>query len=265
MMELSLSPNDIVDLAQRVDQAQRDTRPITKLTDDFPAMNIADGYAVQLELRRLRLARGERSVGWKAGVTSRAKMIQVGVHAPTVGFLTNTMARPESSSIRTEDLVHPRVECEIAFVTRQTLRGADCTREQVLGATDFVVPALEVIDSRYAQFKFDMPSVIADNCSAARYVTGGRARAPSDIDLHALGVLFEKNGETVGLAASAAVLGHPADAVAMLVAVLTELGEELPAGSVVLSGGITEAIAVAAGDHVMARFQHLGSVAAKFV
>lgn len=265
MMAISLSSSEIVGLAERVDRAQQASQPIAKLTDDFPTMNIADGYAVQLALRRRKLARGERSVGWKAGVTSRAKMVQVGVHAPTVGFLTNTMARPESSAIRTDDLLHPRVECEIAFVTREALRGVHCTREQVLAATDFVLPALEVIDSRYAGFSFDMPSVIADNCSAARYVTGAWPRSPRDVDLHALGVVFEKNGEVEGLAASAAVLGHPADAVAMLVAVLTELGEEVPAGSVVLSGGITEAVMVQASDHVSARFQHLGSVSTKFI
>lgn len=265
MMAISLSSSEIVGLAERVDRAQQANRPIAKLTDDFPAMNIADGYAVQLELRRRKLARGERNVGWKAGVTSRAKMVQVGVHAPTVGFLTNTMARPESSAIRTDDLVHPRVECEIAFVTHQALRGAYCTREQVLAATDFVLPALEVIDSRYAGFKFDLQSVVADNSSSARYVTGGRPCGPHDLDLDTLGVVLEKNGEVLATAATAAVMGHPADAVATVVRVLHELGETLPAGSLVLSGGVTEAFAVKPGDQVCARFQHLGSVGVRFV
>jgi 2-oxo-3-hexenedioate decarboxylase len=191
MTALSLSSSEIVELAERVDRAHTSSRSIPKLTDDLPSMTLADGYAVQLDLRRRRLARGERSVGWKASVTSRAKMVQVGVHVPTVDFLTNLKARPESSAIRTDELVHPRVECEVAFVMGAAMSGAHCTREQVLAATDFVVPALEVIDSRYAQFRFDLPSVVADNCSAARYVTGERPRAPRDIDLRTLGVLFE--------------------------------------------------------------------------
>lgn len=264
-MKLTLSTRDVARLAERVDLAQSSARAIPKLTDDFPSMSMADGYAVQSALRRRRIERGERLVGWKAGLTSRAKMIQMGVNVPSIGFLTSAMARPESSAIRTDDMVHPRVECEIAFVIKERLSGEHCTREQVLAATDFVLPALEIIDSRFAGFKFDLPSVVADNGSAARYVTGGRPRDPHELDLRTIGVVFEKNGEIVGTAASAAVSGHPADAVAMLVKVLAELGEELAGGSFVMSGGITEAIEVRASDHVIARFQHLGSVAARFV
>jgi 2-oxo-3-hexenedioate decarboxylase len=126
------------------------------------------------------------------------------------------------------------------------------------------LPAIEIIDSRFAGFKFDLPSVIADNGSSARFVGGGRARYPNDIDLRTLGVVLEKNGEIVAAGASAAVLGHPAEAIAMLVNILAEQGVELAAGSFVMSGGITEAIAVKAGDSVIARFQELGSVSVRF-
>ena len=135
----------------------------------------------------------------------------------------------------------------------------------MLAATDYVLPAVEVIDSRFSGFKFDLPSVIADNGSSARFVGGGRARRPEDIDLRTLGVVMEKNGEIVAAAASAAVLGHPAEAVAMLVNILAGQGETLPAGSFVMSGGITEAIAVQPGDCVIARFQELGDVSMRFV
>lgn len=262
---LTLQPHEIEALAERVDVAQTEARAMPKLSDDFPAMTLADGYAVQNALRRRLLQRGHRQVGWKAGLTSRAKMVQMGVDVPSIGFLMAAMARPEGSAVRTDDLVHPRVECEVAFVTRAPLRGAAVTREEVLAATDFVLPAIEIIDSRYAGFKFDLPSVVADNGSSARYVTGGRPRRPQELDLSTLGVLMEKNGEPIGMAASAAVLGHPAEAVALLVKVLDELGEHLPAGSFVMSGGITEAVAVQPGDHVMARFQALGAVSLRFV
>lgn len=264
-MNITLRPSDIALLTDRIDTAQKNAQAIPKLTDDFPGMTLADGYAVQMELRRRWRAAGLRQVGWKAGLTSKAKMMQMGVNVPSIGFLMAAMARPEGSAVRTDDLVHPRVECEIAFVTKDRLAGAHCTREEVLAATDFVLPALEIIDSRFSGFKFDLQSVVADNGSAARYVAGGRPRRATDVDLASLGVVMEKNGEPVAMAASAAVMGHPADAVALLVKVLDELGEDLPAGSFVMSGAITEAVAVKPGDNVIARFQELGSVSARFV
>jgi 2-oxo-3-hexenedioate decarboxylase len=263
-MDRTLSDADIAQLTDRIEATQRGATAIPKLTEDFPGMTLGDGYAIQLALLRRWLAEGQRQVGWKAGLTSKAKMDQMGVRVPTVGFLLADFFRPENSVIQTNDLVHPRVECEVAFVTKADLSGPDLTREQVLAATDFVVPAVEVIDSRFSGFKFDLQSVVADNSSSARYVTGGRARLPADIDMSTLGVVIEKNGEPVAMGSSAAAAGHPADAVALVVKVLHELGESLPAGSFVMSGGITEAIAVQPGDFITARFQELGSVSMRF-
>lgn len=263
--ETTLSRESIVRLCERVEGAQKRAYAIQKLTDEYPAMTIADGYAVQNELRRRFIAQGHKQVGWKIGLTSKAKMQQMGVDVPSIGFLTDRMARPENSAISVSDLVHPRVECEIAFVTKKTLTGPGCTVQDVLDATDYVLPAVEIIDSRFSGFKFDLASVVADNGSSARFVAGGRARYPADIDLRTLGVVLEKNGEIVAMGAAAAVLGHPAQAIALLVNVLAGLGETLPAGSFVMSGAITEAIAVQAGDNVIARFQDLGSVSMRFV
>lgn len=263
--ETTLSRESIVRLCERVEGAQQRAYAIQKLTDEYPAMTIADGYAVQNELRRRFVAQGHKQVGWKIGLTSKAKMQQMGVDVPSIGFLTDRMARPENSAISVSDLVHPRVECEIAFVTKKTLTGPGCTVQDVLDATDCVLPAVEIIDSRFSGFKFDLASVVADNGSSARFVAGGRARYPADIDLRTLGVVLEKNGEIVAMGAAAAVLGHPAQAIALLVNVLAGLGETLPAGSFVMSGAITEAIAVQAGDNVIARFQDLGSVSMRFV
>ena len=264
-MTITLSREDIGLLTDRIETAQNTAQAIPKLTNDYPAMTVADGYAVQLELLQRWLAQGRRQVGWKAGLTSKAKMQQMGVFAPSIGFLIADMARPENSAVRTDDLVHPRVECEVAFVTRHPLKGDNCTREEVLAATDFVVPAIEIIDSRFSGFQFDLQSVIADNSSSARYVVGGRACYADDIDLSNLGIVLEKNGEIVAAAAAAAVMEHPADAVALLVKVLSELDKELPAGSFVMSGGITAAIPVQAGDHVTARYQELGSISTRFI
>jgi len=264
-MEVTLTREQIVRLTERVEGAQKRAYAIPKLTDEYPGMTMGDGYAVQLELRRRFIEQGHRQVGWKAGLTSKAKMLQMGVSVPSIGFLTDRMARPENSAISTGDLVHPRVECEVAFVTKAELAGPKCTKEDVIAATDYVLPAVEIIDSRFSGFKFDLESVVADNGSSARFVGGGRARDPHELDLRTLGVVMEKNGEIVTMGASAAVLNHPAEAVAMLVNILAELGETLPAGSFVMSGGITEAIPVKPGDNVIARFQELGSVSMRFV
>lgn len=261
---MSLSPQIIGELADRVLHAQDHAHTITKLTDEHPSMTIEDSYAVQDELRRRWIARGDRVIGLKAGLTSKAKMQQMGVHVPSFGILTNAMARPENGAIQIRELVHPRVEAEIAFVLKKPLSGPDCSIEQVLDATDFVIPAVEVIDSRYEKFKFDLISVIADNGSSSRYVTGGRPRDPRELDLRTIGVVIEKNGEIQAVGASAAVLNHPANAILMLLEHLHARGESLPAGSFVMTGGITEAIPVAASDSIVARFQDMGSVSFRF-
>ena len=262
---MSLDATVISQLADRVLHAQDHAHTIAKLTDDYPQMSIADAYAVQDELRRRWIARGERMLGLKAGLTSRAKMLHMGVNVPSFGILSNAMARPENSAIVISELVHPRIEAEIAFVMAKELSGKGLSIEDVLNATDFVIPAVEVIDSRYEKFKFDLVSVIADNGSSSRFVTGGRPRDPRDLDLRTIGVVIEKNGEIQALGSSAAVLNHPAAAIVMLLDHLAERGESLPAGSFVMTGGITEAIPVAAGDNVIARYQDMGSVSFRFI
>lgn len=260
----TLSSHDIQTLTDRVEAAQTGAQTITRLTDDFPSMTIPDGYAVQTELRKRFLASGHRLVGWKAGLTSRAKLQQMNVDAPIIGFLTDRMVVPEASPVSCAGLIHPKVECEIAFVLKHALSGPECTAADVLAATDYVLPALEIIDSRYENFRFDLPSVVADNGSSARLVAGGRPRRVDGLDLRHLGVVFEKNGQIEALGAAAAVLDHPAEAVAMLVNVLAGMGESLPAGSFVMSGGITAAIPVAPGDTMVARFQALGTLSVRF-
>ncbi|MGQ3671503.1 2-oxo-3-hexenedioate decarboxylase [Xanthobacter sp. TB0136] len=260
---MSLDHDAILRLAERVETAQTYATPIRKLTDDYPAMTVADAYRVQTALRRSYEARGQRVVGWKAGLTSRPKMVQMGVDKPGIGFLTDAMARPDNAVISVSDLIHPRAECEIAFVTGADLSG-HVTREEVLAATDYIQPSIEIIDSRFTGFKFDLESVLADNSSSARFIAGGRPRRPAEIDLRTIGVVMELNGEIAALGASAEVLGHPADAVVMLVGVLHEIGEILPAGSFVMSGAITAAIPVKAGDALTARFLDMGSITVRF-
>jgi 2-oxo-3-hexenedioate decarboxylase len=252
-------------LAAHLETCQREARDTHKITDDYPGLDWEDAYAVQDRLRERALARGARVVGLKCGLTSHAKMRQMGVDEPVFGFLLDTFAVPDGAALRVADLIHPKVEPEIAFVLKRELRGPGCHVGAVLAATDFVLPGIEIIDSRYRDFKFDLKSVIADNTSAARFVVGGHACAVDGVDLRTCGVVLEKNGQPVALGAGAAVLGHPAAAVAALANHLGHRGRGISAGSLVLSGGVTEAIAVAPGDHVRLGVQGMGQVGLRFV
>jgi 2-oxo-3-hexenedioate decarboxylase len=228
-------------------------------------MDWDDAYAIQDEIRRRKEARGNRTAGLKCGLTSFAKMKQMGVETPVFGFVSDYMARPDGSEIKVSELIHPKVEAEICIVTKAPLRGPGCHVGTVMAAVDFVLPAVEVIDSRYRDFKFDLKSVIADNTSSSRFVVGGRPRDLDELDLRTLGVVLEINGEVRTMAAGAAVLGHPLAAVAMLANHLGARGQEIPAGTFVMTGGVTEALAVQPGDAVSVRFQDLGTVSMRFV
>ena len=157
------------------------------------------------------------------------------------------------------------MEAEIAVITNKELSGPGCTVAHVLDAIGSVVPAVEVIDSRYENFNFDLKSVIADNASSSRFITGGNLRAVNEVDMKTLGVVMEKNGRVVELGAGAAVLGHPASSVAMLANMLGERDEVIPAGTFIMTGGITSAVAVEAGDHINVRYQDLGNISVNFV
>ena len=262
---MALDAKTIAGLAEHLETCELQARDTLKITDEHPDMDWDDAYAIQAEILRRKLARGSRVIGLKAGLTSHAKMKQMGVDSPVFGFLVDNFCVPEGGEVKTSELIHPKVEPEIAFVLKRALKGPGCHIGTVLAATDFVLPGIEVIDSRYRDFKFDLKSVVADNTSAARFVVGGQALPPDRVDLRTMGVVMEKNGQVVAIGAGAAVLGHPAAAVAMLANHLGRRGEEIPAGTLILSGGVTEAVVVKAGDHVSLRLQGLGSVSLRFV
>ncbi len=261
---MALSKDTIERLAEHLETCQLQVRDTPKITDDYPGMDWDDAYAIQDAILQRKLARGARVVVLKAGLTSHAKIQQWGVTDPVFGFLVDDYAVAEGAAVDTKALIHPKVEPEIAFVLKHALKGPGCHIGAVLAATDFVMPGIEVIDSRYRDFKFDLKSVVADNTSAARFVIGGLAQRPESVDLRTCGIVLEKNGEPVALGAGAAVLGHPAAAIAMLANHLGRRGRELPAGSMILSGGVTEAVAVQAGDNVSLRVQGMGSVSLRF-
>jgi 2-oxo-3-hexenedioate decarboxylase len=262
---MKLDKNTIVSLAEHLENAELNVRDVTMITADHPDMDWDDAYAIQDEIKRRKEARGNKTVGLKAGLTSFAKMKQMGVETPVFGFVSDYMARLDGGDIKLSELIHPKVEAEICIVTKTALYGPGCNVAAVMAATDFVLPAVEIIDSRYRDFKFDLKSVIADNTSSSRFVIGGRSRELGELDLRTLGVVLEINGEIQSMAAGAAVLGNPLAAVAMMANHLSERGQHIPAGTFVMTGGVTEAILVKAGDSVSVRFQDLGTVSMRFV
>ena len=262
---MALSSKTLDALAKHLHACQREARDTPKITDDHPGMDFDDAYAIQDRILAAKLKAGARVAGHKAGLTSHAKMRQMGVTDPVFGFLVDEFIVADGGEVKVSDLIHPKVEPEICFVTRTELKGPGCSIASVLAASDVVLPGIEVIDSRYRDFKFDLKSVVADNTSASRFVVGGRAVDARSVDLRTTGIVLEKNGVPVALGAGAAVLGHPAAAVAMLVNHLGRRGKSLPAGSLVLSGGATEAVAVQKGDHITLRVQDMGSVSVRFV
>lgn len=261
---MKLNQNTIAELAEVLENAELQAHDVVKITEAHPEMDWDDAYAIQAEILRRKLARGNKVVGLKCGLTSHVKMKQMGVDTPCFGFLVDYFTVPDGGEVKIKELIHPKVEPEIVFVLKKALSGPGCHVGNVLAATDFVMAGIEVIDSRFRDFKFDLKSVIADNCSSSRFALGGMAVPVADVDLRTLGVVMEKNGQIVGIGAGASVLGHPAAAVAMLANHLGARGEEIPAGTMILSGGVTEAVSVAAGDHVSLRVQSMGSVSLNF-
>ena len=260
----TLTKEQVAQLAEHLENAELQAYEVTKITDDYPEMDYQDAFDIQWEIRRRKEARGNKTVGMKMGLTSWAKMSQMGVEHPCYGFLADYFSVPEGAAIKHDELIHPKIEAELAFVTKADLRGPGCHIGDVLAATDFVMPAIEVIDSRYKDFKFDLKSVIADNSSSSRFITGGCAKSVTELDLKTLGVVMEINGKVVQTGAGAAVLGHPAASVAMLANMLAERGEYLPAGSFVMIGAITTAVQVEKGDAFVVHFQDLGSISGRF-
>lgn len=246
-------------LAHQLADAVRTRTAIPPLTDEHD-LDLAAAYRLQdAAIALLDPDAGHDAI--KLGLTSRAKQEQMSVHEPISGRFLPGSALDAGEMLETASLIQPRAEPEIALLLGEPLEGAHTTTVQVLAATAAVLPALDVLDSRYAGYRFRLPDVVADNASAARYVLGDPVAADG-IDLGRVGCVFERNGEVVDTAAGAAVLGHPAAAVAWYVRSLAARGGQgLAAGSVVLAGALTAAVPLQPGDTVRATIDRIGSVA----
>ena len=251
-----MSNEHIQTLAARLDDAALNARAVTQHTE-HDGLTMANAYDVQKALIDLRIARGHRRIGLKMGFTSRAKMAQMGLSDLIWGRLTLDMMIEEGGVVHAPHFVHPRCEPELCFLLRKPLAGV-VTPMQALAAVEAIAPAIELIDSRYENFKFSLADVVADNASSSGLVVGSWHRP--DIDFSNLGLLLTVNGRTAELGSTAALLGHPIRSLVAAARLAAIAGECLEAGSLVMAGGVTAAIALAPGMNVRCEMQRLGSV-----
>ncbi|MFF1608062.1 2-keto-4-pentenoate hydratase [Amycolatopsis sp. NPDC058278] len=230
------------------------------LSADWPDLDVDTAYAIQDEALRQRRARGETLIGVKLGLTSRAKQQRMGIDAPLLAWLTDAMVLPAGAPVPHDALIHPRAEPELVFVLGRRLAGPGVTAATALSAVDRVYGGIEVIDSRYADYRFTLPDAVADNGSSAYFSVGPVGLPPSSLDLSLEAALLEVDGQIVDTATGAAVQGHPAEALALAANSLAARGLALEPGWLVLTGGMTDAVPVRPGSRLAAHFSHLGSL-----
>ena len=266
-----LSPEKHVELARELHRAERSRVQLPQFSRSYPAMTIEDSYAIQRAWMNLKQAEGRKVIGHKIGLTSRAMQLASQITEPDYGTLLDDMLVRDGAELEAARFIVPRFEVEFAFILSRPLRGPAVTVFDVLNATDYVVPALELIDARIEQFDRETKAprkvldTIADNAANAAIVLGNRPVKPDVVDLRWAGALLLKNGVVEESGLGAAVLGHPANGVAWLANKLSLHDEGLQAGEIVLGGSFTRPVPCAAGDVFHADYGVLGSISVRFV
>jgi 2-keto-4-pentenoate hydratase len=248
---IDASPSSIATLAERLDAAWRSHTPIPPLSETEGISSVATAYAIQSHWAKMRLARGEKIIGRKIGLTSKAIQQQLGVGEPDYGTLWHSSYYPATAGrveIPAGDFLQPRIEGEIAFLIGRPLREPGITAEEVLAATEACTLGIEIVASRIADWRIKLVDTIADNASYGGFTLGPWDRAMPAADLGALAMTIEHNGVLAAEGVGAAALGHPAVATAWLANKLLEFGVALEPGDIVISGGITKMLPVQAGD-----------------
>jgi 2-oxo-hept-3-ene-1,7-dioate hydratase len=265
-----MTPEEIEGLAERLFEAERTRTQTRVLSLEFPEANMDDAYAVQAALIRRKLAAGRKAKGWKIGLTSKAMQYALNIDIPDSGVLLDDMFFPDSATIPADRFIQPRVEAEIAFVMKAPLKGPDVTIFDVLNATDYITPALEILDTRVqrvdpetkkARTIFD---TISDNAANGGIVMGGRPARPLDADMRWIGAIVSRNAEIEETGLGAGVLNHPAAGIAWLANRLAQYGSSIAAGDVVLSGSFIRPVEARHGDTITADFGPYGTVSVYF-
>lgn len=256
--------SDWIEISDALDKATSLSRPIAPITSAYNDFSIGDAYEIQLEQVRRRLATGAKIKGHKIGLTSQAMQAQLGVDQPDFGHLFDNMFYSEHEAVPVGRFLQPRIEPEIAFVIGVDLCGPGVTMVEAARAVEYIVPALEIIDSRIRDWQITILDTIADNASSGGVVLGGSYRRLEEFDLSLIGCNLSRNGQVVATGAGGAVLGNPLAALVWLANVLGTKGIGIKAGEVILAGSLTASIPVLPGETVMADFSHIGSVSVHF-
>lgn len=262
---MSLTNEQVKELADSLWSAEETHNFIPPLTDSFPDLSPDDAYRVQEQVLQYRLSSGRKVVGKKVGLTSAAMQKMLGIDTPDYGMIFDNMVLADGAEVSFDSLQQPRVEPEITFFLKKTIKGPNVSIDDVLEATDYVVASLEVVGSRVADWKIKLADTIADNASHMAAVIGSVKIDVAQVDLVNEGLVFEKNGVELSRGTGAAVLDNPAKAVAWCANKLGEYGVPLNAGEFVMPGALVGMTPVEKGDIVVAKFDTLGSVSVKFI
>ena len=266
-----LDASVIQQCAARLDSAERSRQQIRQFSLDYPEITIEDAYAIQRAWVEMKIKDGRKLVGHKIGLTSRAMQVSSNITEPDYGALLDDMLFDEGTDIPFERFIVPRVEVELAFILGKPLKGPNCTIFDVLDATEYVIPALEIIDARIHQVDPDTKvtrkvfDTISDNAANGGVVMGGRPIRPHDMDLRRVPAILYRNGVIEESGVSAAVLNHPAKGVAWLANKLAPYDVTLQPGQIILGGSFTRPVAANPGDSFHVDYDQLGSIACRFV
>ncbi|QMV84128.1 2-oxo-hepta-3-ene-1,7-dioic acid hydratase [Corynebacterium hindlerae] len=260
-----LSKDQIIKIADDLAAAERNRTMIPRLTAQYPDMTVEDSYAVQNEWRRRGIEAGRRPVGRKIGLTSKVMQEATGITEPDYGAIFEDMVFENGSEIEHAQFSNVRIEVELAFVLKYQLTGPNCTIFDVLRATEYVVPALEILSSRIEMEGRTIVDTISDNAAMGGMVYGGNPVAPTEVDLRWVSALLYRNETIEDTGVAAAVLNHPAMGVAWLANKLSAHGDTLQPGEIILAGSFTKPMWVQPGDTVHADYGTLGAITCRFV
>lgn len=266
-----LNPSVIDAAARRLHEAEKARRPVRQISLDHPEITISDAYAIQKAGIELKLAEGRKIIGHKVGLTSRAMQMSSQIDEPDFGTLLDDMVYQDGSDISCERFIDPMVEVELAFILKDRLQGENVSMLDVLSATDYVVPALEIIDARCDRIDPEtkrprkVMDTISDNAANVGIVMGGRPIKPMDVDLRWVAALLYRNGVIEETGVAAGVLNHPANGISWLAKKFASHGVALEPGQVILAGSFTRPVKVRPGDTFHADYGPLGNITCRFV
>ena len=260
-----MNNEQIIQAGNALYEAHINQKTVKPLTQQYADMTLDNAYHVSLQMLERRLQAGERVIGKKIGITSKAVQNMLNVNQPDFGFLTQTMAYSEGQDMPiSEKLIQPKAEGEIAFILKKDLIGPGITNADVLAATDCVMPCFEVVDSRIENWNIKIEDTIADNASCGLFILGDQAISPRKLDLTTCGMVVEKNGAVISTGAGAAAMNNPVNCVTWLANTLGQFGIRLKAGEVILSGSLVPLEPVVAGDYMRVSIGGIGSTSVRF-